>query len=243
MVTNFVFRVLKTSIKASPAIPWSIIRFLAIIWSLSFVVRVKPKQRRNAKSNVARYLIVTTIAHCGVMTARRIMPSKKLFKRNLVVAIFRYNFVILNIMYASQWNLVLFLVQDMPCFRDTVKEICFTPVSLERTCGHIWKTTCGEVSLLNEISCSSIVEKRLPCGHLTRVKCSDPTDQIFCTVRTEHLLGCRHSVPTQCGVPLEKRLKLTCTVEEMKILPCGHSCRFKCGSKEANKPLNSIFCR
>ena len=78
---------------------------------------------------------------------------------------------------------------------------------------------------------------------MARVECSTPTDTVFCTVKTEHVLGCRHSVPTKCGVSLEKRLMLTCPVEEMKVLPCGHPCYLKCGSKEASKPLNSIFCR
>jgi hypothetical protein len=137
----------------------------------------------------------------------------------------------------------MFFMQDLPCFRETEKEICFAPMSMQRSCGHLWITTCGELSSSNDIPCCTVVEKRLPCGHLARVKCSVQTDKVVCTVNTEHVLGCRHTIPTICGDSLEKRLKLTCSVEEIKVLPCGHTCHLKCGSKEASKPLNSIFCR
>jgi hypothetical protein len=87
------------------------------------------------------------------------------------------------------------------------------------------------------------MKKKLPCGHLAMLECCIPTEKIVCKEPMDHKLGCRHSVPTKCGVPLKDKLKLTCPIEEEKKLPCGHVYLLKCGSKEASKPLNSLYCR
>lgn len=132
----------------------------------------------------------------------------------------------------------------MPCFRNPAKEICFKPVSSKRACGHIWATTCGEMSSVVESNvCNEKKEKYLPCGHKVRVKCSQPLEEIICNEPDVQVLGCRHSVATKCGVPLEKRLLLPCTKELARRLPCGHDCIVKCGSKEAEKPVANLFCR
>lgn len=136
-----------------------------------------------------------------------------------------------------------FFKQEMPCFRNPAKEICFAPVSLKRDCGHTWTTTCGELSSVGESVCTERKEKRLPCGHKIRIRCSEPIEKIICNEPYEQVLGCRHSVPTKCGVPLEKRLQLPCTIEVTRKLPCGHDSVVKCGSKDAEKPITSVFCR
>lgn len=136
-----------------------------------------------------------------------------------------------------------FFFQEMPCFRNATKEICFNPVSFKRACGHIWTTTCGEISSGKESVCVEQEEKCLPCGHKVRVKCCQPLEEIVCNEPDEQVLGCRHTVPTKCGVSLEKRLLLSCNKEIERRLPCGHDCIVKCGSKEAEKPLTSLFCR
>lgn len=131
----------------------------------------------------------------------------------------------------------------MPCNRSVAKAICFTPVFLRRSCGHVWQTTCGEVLSARENVCREMKTKQLPCGHSVTVKCSEPIDKIVCQEPYEQVLGCRHSVLTNCGVPLGKRLSLPCNVDETRNLPCGHIYPLKCGSKDAEKPLEKLCCR
>ena len=131
----------------------------------------------------------------------------------------------------------------MSCYRTPAKENCFEPVSLQRACGHVWKTTCWEVSSVEDSVCRVMTKKQLPCGHWVRGECSGSVEKIVCKEPVEHTLGCRHTVQCLCGDSLEKRLTLTCSVSEMVTLPCGHLYRLQCGSKESEKPLDKIYCR
>lgn len=109
--------------------------------------------------------------------------------------------------------------------------------------GHSWTGTCGDLSANTEIPCDVRLEKKLPCGHSQLVDCPVPVESIFCNAPDEQVLGCRHRVQTLCGVSIEKRLKFVCKEEVVKELPCEHSITLQCGSKEANKPLENIYCR
>ena len=131
----------------------------------------------------------------------------------------------------------------MPCFRNAFNEICFEPASLTRACGHVWNTTCGEISTFTNDICREKVNKRLPCGHSTLLECSSSTANVVCSEFIDYSLGCRHTVITKCGLPLEKKLKLICSKEELKKLPCGHTLTVRCGSKEAKKLPIRTFCR
>lgn len=54
--------------------------------------------------------------------------------------------------------------QELPCFRPTLNEICFQPVSLPRPCGHAIKGTCGEISMSDVTKeCDELVIKSQSC--------------------------------------------------------------------------------
>ena len=131
----------------------------------------------------------------------------------------------------------------MSCNQPPTKEICFEPVSLQRTCGHVWKTTCWEVSSVEDSVCRVMTTKQLPCGHSTSVECSGSIETTVCKELVEHTLGCSHKVQCPCGDSLEKISTLTCPVSDMVTLPCGHLYSLQCGSKESVKPLDKIYCR
>lgn len=129
------------------------------------------------------------------------------------------------------------------CYRIPTKENCFEPVSLKRGCGHVWKTTCWEVSSVEDNLCRVMTKKQLSCGHWIIWECSESIDTYLCKEPVEHTLGCRHTLLCLCGDSLEKRLTLTCPVFKMVMLPCDHIYKLHCGSKESVKPLDKIYCR
>jgi len=71
--------------------------------------------------------------------------------------------------------------------------------------------------------------------------CSVPVESVTSTSHFDQVLGCRHTISTECEETLEKQFKISCVIDKVKSLPCGPDMKFLCGFKDADKPVEYLF--
>ncbi|KAF4525721.1 hypothetical protein B566_EDAN011898 [Ephemera danica] len=105
---------------------------------------------------------------------------------------------------------------------------CGTPVSREKSCGHIFDMTCGTSrETLERMTCRSQCTKILDCNHACKKKCWEECQP--CMEIVWKKATCGHDIQVACSIqtPRRKLCPKPCVVE----LSCGHRCANTC-----NKP-------
>ena len=129
----------------------------------------------------------------------------------------------------------------MPCYRDASAEVCKQLVGLHKlACGHMRSVVCGETFNAQKVQCEEAIEKRFPCGHTITTKCHKSAKNVTCNKKIKRNLNCGHTVLTQCTASLTD---VKCGETLKRKLPCRHEIQVACGSFEAQKPVETIFCR
>ena len=107
---------------------------------------------------------------------------------------------------------------------------CRELVNKKLLCGHIQKIKCYKKVEL--IICTAKCEKKLPCGHIKKdCICNQKIDDIKCTEICNKKLPCDHFCRGLCYMCLGGTLHAKCSVICGRILICGHICKQKCSSQ------------
>ncbi|CAL1276814.1 unnamed protein product [Larinioides sclopetarius] len=114
------------------------------------------------------------------------------------------------------------------CYKDCAPCETLVPKTIEG-CGHVVQVLCDVQDC--EITCNSLCDRYLPCGHMCSNRCSE-TCVLKCMekVKVKSII-CNHKVVIECSDYdnvdlLMKKCKEPCRTE----LSCGHMCRGTCGS-------------
>ncbi|CAB3405845.1 unnamed protein product [Caenorhabditis bovis] len=106
-------------------------------------------------------------------------------------------------------------------------------------CGHRCTNTCGMDCTIPE-ECKVVVDFRLECGHVRKIKCSDATsrNKINCVEPCQlvHVtLPCKHKISVECfkyDLDLgdeQFRNAICTTLLDKTFAPCGHHGKIRCG--------------
>ena len=113
------------------------------------------------------------------------------------------------------------------CHKDPKKAFCTEVCNKKLPCGHLCKLKCSEpCSKL----CQVRIEKELSCGHTTQAKCSEHLQDLNCNAPCSSKLLCDHTCHGTCGQCRNGRLHVRCAANCGRTLPCGHICDFPCTS-------------
>ncbi|CAD8059690.1 unnamed protein product [Paramecium primaurelia] len=102
--------------------------------------------------------------------------------------------------------------------------ICHEPCLLQRSCGHT--SVCLSKCYENKCSpCLQIVNKKLDCGHIIKIKCCEFQQTQICQEPCNKIRECGH-------INLCKKLCIEpcqpCEYDVLKTLPCNHQSLVKC---------------
>ncbi|XP_059169629.1 NFX1-type zinc finger-containing protein 1-like [Physella acuta] len=95
----------------------------------------------------------------------------------------------------------------------------------KRTCseGHPCKKICSM-----ECRCEVLVVRSLPCGHETRMACSQKPEEIFCLSQCSTVLECSHQCSGKCGRCLKSKEHKQCKVLVSHTFSCGDVAEMPC---------------
>ena len=107
---------------------------------------------------------------------------------------------------------------------------CRVKVEKKLPCGHIEKIKCYKE--IKKIKCHANCSKKLPCGHIKNdCICYKDYNESDCKEKCNKILKCGHKCTGLCNQCLSGTLHVKCSVKCGKILPCGHFCNQKCSSE------------
>ena len=125
--------------------------------------------------------------------------------------------------------------KEMFCSEKPEEVFCDAPCEQRLPCEHPCPKRCGHKKL---ITCSKVadgqhgefcnkrVTRRLHCGHVKEMFCSENPEEVFCDAPCEQLLPCEHPCPNRCG---DDCASSKCAVRVRKILPCrSHEIGCRC---------------
>jgi len=116
----------------------------------------------------------------------------------------------------------------LKCYQDCQR--CIQQISLTPKCGHLIDLLqCFEV---DRYVCTKQVEKKLVCGHMKPLPCSEDPAGVDCTVLIEVTLRyCKHTRQVQCAKLRAASTNIECNEIVEKLLICGrHSRKVKCST-------------
>ncbi|XP_071505637.1 NFX1-type zinc finger-containing protein 1-like [Diadema antillarum] len=107
-------------------------------------------------------------------------------------------------------------IQDVKCYFVTRKLL---------SCGHELEEECYA-----DGKCQEAVLKKLPCGHIKKVKCWRNPEDIACTSECLKVLPCGHKCRQKCWMPCTEKCEERITREDW---PCKHKVTVKCCDKSS----------
>ncbi|KAH7438223.1 hypothetical protein KP509_04G006300 [Ceratopteris richardii] len=103
---------------------------------------------------------------------------------------------------------------------------CEEPCRKRLICGHQCTRKCGQKCTKY---CNKLIERELPCGHLTNVPCYLSADKYSCKeICNQFEPLCSNHCQGKCSFCRRTKRLLKCRRQCEIILPCGHRCKSRC---------------
>ena len=139
-----------------------------------------------------------------------------------------------HVVYKCKQQCLKYCGRKHQCEAKCFKECppCREVIAKTLPCGHETKVRCSNYD--DAVTCYELVKKKLPCGHEEELACFVDPQDYTCKIRVTKNLACGHTKDEECH---KDERKITCGVMVEKLLPCGHHQMDKCW-----KPIENIEC-
>ena len=132
-------------------------------------------------------------------------------------------------------------IQEVPCFASPDYISCKADVEFQPPCSHFTTVPCGLPLMKRNASlCVEYVRKQRLCGHHKWMKCYENPYQVFCGLKTEHMLNCGHSYGYTCSGKSVEELDFICEEKVNRRLQCGHFQKIQCSRTNAERCIKDV---